>query len=141
MLRLGMLGLVALGTAGMLSDLVLIGHLEDTNQLIPLGVGAVGLAAVGWAAFRPVMAALRFLQFVMLLYVGTGIIGATLHAQASAEFQREMDPAIGGVDLVRKVLAATAPPTMAPGVLVQLGLLGLLFTYKHPALSAPGRED
>jgi hypothetical protein len=33
-----------------------------------------------------------------------------------------------------KVVTAKAPPALAPGVMVQLGLLGLVYTYKHPAL-------
>ena len=133
-LRLGMLALVALGTLAMLTDLLLIGHLEDPNQLIPLGVGGVGLVVALWAGVFPGVGALRVLQFVMLIYVGTGIVGMTLHAQANAEFQREVDAAISGLDLMWKVLGAKAPPSLSPGLLVQLGLLGLLFTYKHPAL-------
>jgi hypothetical protein len=134
-IRLGMLGLVALGTIAMLAELALIGHTEDSNQLIPLGVGGAGMAAVLWTVLAPRAGALRFLQLVMLLYIGSGVVGVTLHALANAEFQREMDPAIAGVNLVLKVFEATSPPAMAPALMVQLGLLGLLFTYKHPALT------
>ncbi len=74
-----------------------------------------------------------------------GIIGITLHYQANAEFQREIDPALGGLALFWKVVEATAPPALAPGVMVQLGLLGLVYTYKHPALGeqefGAGRKD
>jgi hypothetical protein len=27
------------------------------------------------------------------------------------------------------------PPLLAPGVMMQLGLIGLAYTYKHPALN------
>ncbi len=133
-----MLGLVALGTVGMSVELWLIGHHEDANQLIPLVVAGIGLISAGWLAAAPGGAGLRLFQFVMLLYVGSGVIGIALHYQANAEFQREVDPAIGGLALVRKVVEATAPPALAPGMMVQLGLLGLAYTYKHPVL---GKED
>jgi hypothetical protein len=31
-------------------------------------------------------------------------------------------------------MTAKAPPALAPAGLIQLGLLGLLYTYRHPAL-------
>ena len=129
-----LLALVALGTLGMSVDLSLIGHWEDVDQVIPLAVAAAGLLAVLSVAVRPGMATLRLLQFVMLTYVGTGIIGVTLHFKANAEFQHEIDPSLGGLDLFWKVVEATAPPALAPGVMIQLGLLGLVYTYHHPAL-------
>ena len=129
-----MLALVALGTVGMSVELLLIGHREDSNQVIPLVVAAVGLVTIAAVVVRPRAGLIRLLQFVMLTYAGTGIIGIALHFQANAEFQREIDPALGGVALFWKVVEATAPPALAPGVMVQLGLLGLVYTYKHPAL-------
>ena len=115
-------------------DLLLIRHYEDTNQLIPLAVAGATFASLGWVAIRPGIAALRTLQFVMLCFIGTGLIGITLHFQANAEFQREIDPSISARDLFWKVTESVAPPALAPGVMAQLGLLGLVYTYKHPAL-------
>lgn len=124
------------GTVAMGVDLILIGHYEDANELIPLAVAGAGLLAVGWATVRPGVVALRLTQFVMLCFIGAGIIGITLHFQANAEFQREIDPAISTIDLFWKVVEATAPPVLAPGLMVQLGLLGLVYTYRHPVLRA-----
>lgn len=127
-------------TIGMAVELVLMGHHEDVNQFVPLALAAAAVPALVWAAVRPGVVALRALQFVMLCYVGAGIIGIALHAQANAEFQWEMDPAIGGLDLVRAVVEATAPPAFAPGLMVHLGLLGLVYTYRHPALREDGLD-
>lgn len=135
-IRDALLALVALGTAGMVTELLLIGHHEDADQLIPLWVAAAGLLSLVAVAIRPRLGTLRLLQFVMLTYLGTGVIGITLHFKANAEFQREIDPSLGGLALFWKVVEATAPPALAPGVMVQLGLLGLVYTYKHPALNA-----
>jgi hypothetical protein len=133
-IRGGLLALVAFGTVGMTIELLLIGHTEDANQLIPLVLAAAGLVVSAIVAVRPRMFALRALQFVMLLYIGAGIVGIVLHVQANAEFQHDIDPTIAGMALYRKVLTATAPPALAPGMLMQLGLLGLLYTYRHPVL-------
>ena len=126
--------IVTLGTVGMCVELFLIGHIEDTNQLIPVVVAGAGLLLIAWAAIRPGSFVLRALQFVMLSYIGAGILGITLHFKANSEFQLEMDPALAGLTLFWKSVQATAPPALAPGVMVQLGLLGLVYTYKHPAL-------
>ena len=126
--------LVTGGILAMAVDLVLIGHYEDSNQLIPLAVAVAGVATLGWAALLPGVVAMRAVQFVMLCFIGTGLVGITLHVQANAEFQREIDPAISARDLLWKVTEATAPPALSPGFMVQLGLLGLVYTYRHPAL-------
>lgn len=133
-IRGAVLALVALGTTGLSTELLLIGHVEDSNQLIPIVVAAFGLLAIVAVALKPGVGTLRLLQFAMLTYIGTGVIGITLHYKANAEFQREIDPSLGGMALFWKVVEATAPPALAPGVMVQLGLLGLVYTYKHPAL-------
>src|SRR5687768_2527361 len=125
---------VSLGTVGMAIELFLIGHFEDLNQLIPLVLAGTGLVVIAWAVAYPTLLGVRVLQLVMLSFAGAGIIGITLHYQANADFQREIDPNIAGRDLFWKVLEATAPPALSPGLMVQLGLLGLIYTYKHPAL-------
>jgi hypothetical protein len=137
-IRHAILGIVALGTIGMSIELLLIGHYEDADQLIPLAVAAAGLVSVLLSAVRPSAGLLRLLQFMMLTYVGTGLIGITLHYEGNVAAQRELDPAIAGPTLFWKAVEATAPPALAPGVMVQLGLLGLLATYRHPALAEAG---
>jgi hypothetical protein len=115
-IRWAILAIVTLGTSGMCVELVLLEHYGDAEQMIPLGVGAAGLLILGWVAVSPAVVALRTLQFVMLVFVGSGVIGATLHVQAEVE-----------------------APALAPGLLVQLGMLGLLYTYQHPALNPRDR--
>lgn len=133
-IRRAVLGIVALGIVGISVELLFINHHEDATQVIPLGLAGVALITIVWTAVKPGVASLRALQFVMLAFIGAGITGITLHFQANAEFQRDIDPELGGLALVWKVVEATAPPALAPGVMVQLGLLGLVYTYRHPAL-------
>jgi hypothetical protein len=137
-IRRTVLALVALGTTAMCAELSFIGHYEDQAQIIPLALGGVGLAALVWVAIRPGVTALRLFQFLMLLFIGAGVTGIVLHFEANAEFQHEIDPALAGAALVWKVLQATAPPALAPGLMVQLGVLGLVYTYRHPVF---GNQD
>jgi hypothetical protein len=51
------------------------------------------------------------------------------------EFQLEMDPSLGGLDLMAKVMTSKAPPTMAPMSLAVLGLVGLASTYREEVRS------
>jgi hypothetical protein len=75
----------------------------------------------------------------MILFVASGIAGIVFHYQANVEFQLEADPALRGTALAWKVLQAKTPPALAPGVMAQLGLIGLTYAYRHPALSGAGR--
>ena len=119
-------------------ELYLLGHHAGTNQLIPLVVAGAALLVILWVSIRPGVLTLRTLQFLMLTFIGTGILGITLHFQANAKLQRESDPSISTRDLAWRVATGTGPPALAPALMVQLGCLGLAFTYRHPAL---GDED
>jgi len=61
-----------------------------------------------------------------------GMVGVVLHLKGSLAFQLEANPDLAGWVLLKKLLRAKAPPALAPGVLVQLGLLGTIYGYKHP---------
>jgi hypothetical protein len=45
-----------------------------------------------------------------------------------------------GMDLFSKVMTGAAP-ALAPGAMVQLGLLGLIYTFRHPALEQQSKEE
>ena len=111
-LRRGMLGLVVLGTAGINVELVVLEHYTDWNQRIPLVVSGMGLLAALWVVLAPGLTCLRVWQFTMLLFVGTGVTGITMHRDVVTE--------------------TVIPPLLAPGSFIQLGLLGLLYTFRHP---------
>ena len=72
----------------------------------------------------------------MLPLVIGGGLGVVLHYNGGLEFQADMDPTLSRWHLFWKVVRMQAPPALAPGILVQLGLLGLIATYRDPL----GRE-
>jgi len=129
-----LLAILLLGVIGIMAELLLLNHIEDVWQLIPLGLGGATLLMSAAMAFAPTPAAIRLFQLVMLLMIASGALGVYLHYVATTEFQLEMDPALTGFELFKKAIVAKAPPALAPGAMVQLGLIGLAYTFRHPAL-------
>lgn len=133
-----LLAILIAGIAGISLELWLLAHTEDVYQQIPLWLAALGLIVMATLARRPSAGMVRLFQAVMALFLISGIVGIYLHFQVNMEFQLEMDPALSGLALFRKAILAKSPPALAPGAMIQLGLIGLAYTFRHPAL-APGR--
>ena len=130
-----LLAILILGIAGISVELLLLAHTEDLYQLIPLLLAALGVIAGASVVLRPSIATVRLFQGVMLLFLISGVVGMYLHFEVNREFQREMDPALTGMALYRKAILAKTPPALAPGAMIQLGLIGLAYTFRHPAIT------
>jgi hypothetical protein len=132
-LRRLLLGILVFGLAGTATELLLIGHDEDGWQLIPLVVLALAiLTSLAMLATGPTppTAPIRLFQGSMVLLILSGAMGSVLHYRANMEFKREMDPSLSGFALFSSVIRAKAPPSLAPGTLVLLGLLGLASAFR-----------
>lgn len=136
--RRWLLAVLVFGLAGTLVELLLLAHYEEIWQLSPLLLIGVALGGIVWHQVRPGPGSVRLLQIVMILFVLSGAAGSVLHMRGAAQFQLEIDPSMPRRELVRKVLAAQSPPALAPGVMIQLGFVGLVALYRHPALK--GRD-
>jgi hypothetical protein len=134
-LRWLLLGLLAFGLVMTTVDLMLLDHHEDLWQSIPLILIGLALVVVVWHVAVRTAASVRVLQLMMVLFVAAGGAGVALHYQGNMAFQLEMDPTQSRWDLFNKVIRATAPPAMAPAAMAQLGLIGLIYTFRHPVLS------
>ena len=135
LLRALLVGLFMFGLAGTITELVMLEHYEEAWMVAPLA--AIGLSIVA-AALHLVVDSARtatLLRALGVVLVALGAIGMVLHFRGSMEFQLEMDPTMSRWDLFWKVLHMKAPPTLAPGSLIQFGLLGILSTFRHPALA------
>lgn len=128
-----LLALVLLGAVGLLVELALLEHFDSATQWIPLALLVVVIGAAIAVGLRPSSRAVRFFQAVMALCVLTGVVGVFLHYRGNAEFELERDGSLRGLRLFWEAIRG-ATPALAPGALSQLGLLGLVFTYRHPAL-------
>lgn len=132
-----LLAVVLLGASGLLAELLFIEHIESWQQVVPLVALGAGVGLGALLALRPAAPAIRAFQWLMSAYVIIGLAGLYLHYIGNVEFERERDPAIGGIDLVWESLRG-ATPALAPGAMIQLGLLGLVFAFRHPALLPGG---
>ena len=133
-LRQLVLALVFIGVIGLEIELALLRHADSFSQLIPHIVLLIGLLATVIVYLRPSAATLRAFQAIMWLFVVIGVLGLFFHFKGNLEFAMERDPSLSGYRLIWKVLRG-ATPALAPGALSQLGLLGLIYTYRHPALA------
>lgn len=125
---------LSIGLLGTAIDLLLLSHYEDVWQFIPLILLGVALAQVAALAVTDAAAAVKALRWTMALFVVAGAVGVYLHYSGNREFQHELDPGLSGWALFTTIITAKAPPAMAPAAMIQLGLLGLIFTYRHPAI-------
>lgn len=140
-LRRFLLLILVLGLGGTAVELVLAKHTEDPWQWTPLVLIALAMLTLAWhgLAGRSTLqtaASLRVLQVLMLFFVASGFVGIGLHLNGKMEFKRESDPSLSGWRLLVASLDSKMPPPLAPGVMIQMGLLGLAFTYRHPGFSA-----
>ena len=149
-LRTLLLAILLFGMIGTGTELVLIGHDEDVWQWIPLVLlGIAILASVGMLAIGPRKATemTRWFRVAMVLLIVSGALGSVLHYQANREFKLEMDPSLSGLALFSSVIRAKTPPSLAPGTMVLLGLVGLASAFRRdipsPSVnpSYPHRSD
>lgn len=133
-LRQLLLAIVLIGIAGLEVELALLRHAQSFTQWIPHIALLLGLVVTPAVYFRPRPGMLRSFQVLMVLYLLIGALGVYLHFRGNVEFALEQDPTLSGFRLLWKAVRG-ASPSLAPGALAQVGLLGLLYTYRHPALS------
>lgn len=118
--------LLAMG--GISVELLLLEHVGDVWQLIPLCLLVIGIAVVAWHARAPSASSARTLRALMILFVLSGLLGVFLHYRGNVEFELEQNPRATRWALFREAMMG-ATPALAPGVMVQIGLLGLLYAF------------
>jgi hypothetical protein len=123
------LAVVLLGKGGLLVELSLIAHYEDAAQWVPLVLLPIALIALAVDYLSSTRSTQVIVQMTMGLIIAAGVLGIYFHFHGSREFQLEMDPQMRGANLVWHVLRAKSPPTLAPGLMVNLGILGLGYVY------------
>ena len=134
-LRSLLLGLVLLGAVGLGAELVLLEHWEEGPQRIPMVL--LALTSIGAVAtwVRPGPRVLRAFRVVLVLTVISGLLGTFYHFLSNAQLERELSPDRPAGVIFRAALGG-GTPTLAPGAMIQLGLLGLLAVFRHPGRSA-----
>jgi hypothetical protein len=133
-MRRWLLAALALGLVGSGVELVLLEHYETAVQFVPLASIALALAVLIWHRVKGDALSIRALQATMVLFLLAGIAGTGFHLRGAAEFQVEIDPSQSRWEIFKKAMRSKAPPVLAPGLMVQLGLVGLVYAYRHPTL-------
>lgn len=129
--RLILLAALVFGMVGTLAELLLLEHTETVWQLVPVALLGLGLLLILWRAIRPSRGSIRTLQVLALVYMAAGLLGWIQHYSGNEEFELEMYPDRAGSELMWESLMG-ATPVLAPGVMVQLGLLVIAYAYRHP---------
>jgi hypothetical protein len=128
-LRRLLLTILLIGLVGSGVELLLLKHDETPVQFVPLVSIGLALVAIAWDLARPSRASLLALRIVMTLFLVAGFVGIYMHFRANLQYQREFDATLHGAALAWHALRAKVPPALAPGVMLQLGLIGLAYTY------------
>jgi len=134
------LGVFVLGLLGTGGELLFLGHTVGMNQLTPLVLMVMSMLVLGWHGLERKSASLRTFQITMVLFVAAGFLGTGFHYWANEEFELEGDPNQQGMALFARVMGGAAP-ALAPGAMVQLGLLGLIYTFRHPAVAQRSKKE
>lgn len=117
---------------GTLAELLLLEHFEDAWQWAPIALLAAALVTLGWHTLERGPTSLNVLRGLMVLSMASGLVGLLLHYRGNVEFELEMYPDLAGWKLFRDAMMG-ATPALAPGAMLQIGLVGLAWTFRHPA--------
>jgi hypothetical protein len=127
--------ILLLGILGTGVELLLLEHVEDAWQLVPLALIAASLIVLLLHTRRRSRSTLQAFRAVMAMFVLSGALGVWLHYRGNVEFELEMYPAMQGLELFREAIMG-ATPSLAPGTMIQLGLLGFVYAFRQPVSEA-----
>ena len=132
--RRALLAILAFGLVGTEVELFLLKHTDGFWQMVPVVVMGASLLVVLWTGLKPDFGSIWTLRVVMGVFLIAGAIGVVQHFTGNVGYEKESNPGLAGAELY-KLAAMGSTPLLAPGAMLQLGLIGLLFTYRHPALT------
>ena len=127
-----LLVILLISTVSTLIELFLLEHTDKTTQFIPivlLALMSIGTLALLLFSARWLVNTFRVL---MLLSLVSALAGLILHYQANVEFVLERYPQMKGWPLFSKAMMG-GMPALAPGVMAQFALMGLLATLPRRA--------
>lgn len=108
-------------------ELFLLEHMEDIWQIIPLVLIGIGSALIIWIHNGAGHQVRKMFEYLMAITMLSGLLGIYFHLEGNLEFEREMYPSMGGFELIWQTLKG-ATPSLAPGTMLAIGMIGLLYT-------------
>jgi hypothetical protein len=140
LLRRALLLMLLIGVIGIQVELLLLKHTDGVWQLAPLLLNALLIAALAWYGLSHAALPVRALQAVCVLCLVSSGIGVIQHFRANVSYARDSDPSLSGTALYEEAVMGSTP-TLAPGAMAQLGLIGLAFAFRHPRIRGAGKDD
>ena len=131
-LRKLLLFTLIVSVVGTLAELLLLEHFEDAWQWAPIALLAGAMVTLAWHGLERGPTSLNVLRGLMVLCIASGLVGLFLHYNGNVEFELEMYPDLTGWQLFKDSMMG-ATPALAPGAMLQIGLVGLAWTFRHPA--------
>jgi surface polysaccharide O-acyltransferase-like enzyme len=125
-----LLGIVVFTSVGTLAELILLEHIEERTQMIPVLLLGVVIVATVVLWMRPVPAVINAYRVIMIACLASALLGIYFHYTANVEFVLERHPKMTGWALTKEA-AMGALPALAPGTMAQLALIGLLATVSR----------
>jgi hypothetical protein len=148
LLRAGVLALVAIGIVGTTVELVFLRHWSTATESIVWPVMLALGAAFGVLVLRPSRGVVRAVRVVAVLAAAFALIGVGFHVVENLDagpldrlYAARWDSMPAIEQWFDAITGAVGPaPTLAPGVLAEMGLGLLLATFRHPALATVHAE-
>lgn len=131
-LRAALLSLAALGVLITPFELLILGHIRNREQLIPFALLAMATAAIVLVLLRPNALTLRWFQVAMVLVTLGSLVGVFEHVKSNLLISVHLFH-LSGIAALWDAAVNGKAPLLAPGILAQVGLLGLAYTFRHPA--------
>lgn len=123
--------LILLFSAGAtLVELLLLEHIEEWQQLIPVALLAVAAVAIVILLVTSARWAVQLVRVVLAICFASALLGMYFHYQANVEFVLERHPRMAGMELFKNAMMG-AMPALSPGVMAQLALIGWLATFSR----------
>jgi hypothetical protein len=117
------------------SELVFLGHWNETIQFLPFALSALGLTTLAFVYFRPSHTSLTVMRWSMIVIGVCSFIGFYMHLSLNFKFWLAMEPTATTWDLIKATLEG-GNPALAPGILLLGAVIGLTSVYRHPLLEA-----
>ncbi|MEP6833749.1 MAG: hypothetical protein ABJB74_10150 [Gemmatimonas sp.] len=124
----GLLWILLLGLVGLEIELLLLKHTDGVWQVVPLVLLGFGLVVSLWYVASRSAAAVTVLSCAMILFIASGVAGTLLHLKGNVAYEKESNPGLSGRELFKGAVQGSTP-TLAPGAMIQLGLLGLIVAF------------
>lgn len=126
-IRSFLLGIIGLVLFGLELELLFLNHVKTPLQMLPVGLAGGGLGMIVWHLVSPNPASIRILKGILCACSIVGALGMLIHNGMNAENHWRESHGL------RPGFEEDAPPS-APAAMLPLGLLGLAYTFRHPAL-------